>query len=174
MPITAWHLREVAHWHVMDWTSDPPGVSRLALHAGGGGRQTESEAPAQQAAPGRGGGGVRNAQQGTARIKGGAKQRGGGTTKVGVRKERLGTQRVGGKRPGRIGGGTTRMGGGTAVIGGNRGKGAGPRGLFGGRSGRRDTQLVRCQAADRTISAAQHRKTSSSWVQPYYRAAEQA
>lgn len=126
------------------------------MHAGGGGRQTEAEAPAQQAAPGRGGASVRNAQQGTARIKGGAKQRG-GTTKVGVRKERLGTQRVGGKRPGRIGGGTS-------VIGGGRRKDAGPRGLFGGRSGRRDTQLVRVLGLLKDTFLPQ--RVSMSWVQP--------
>ena len=137
--------------------SDPPGASRLALHAGGGGRQLEAEAPAQQAAPGRRGGtNVRNASQGTARIKGGAKKRG-GTTKVGVRQERLGTQRVGGKRQGRVGGGTT-------VIGGGRGKDAGPRGLFGGRSGRRDTQLVRVLGllSDTCLPWV----TFNSWVQP--------
>jgi hypothetical protein len=99
---------------------------------------------------------VRNASQGTARIKGGAKERG-GTTKVGVRKERLGTQRVGGKRSGRIGGGTT-------VMGGGRQKDAGPRGLFGGRSGRRDTQLVKVSGLlnDMCLPSV----TFNSWVQP--------
>jgi hypothetical protein len=123
-------------------------ATAFASHAGGGSRQTESEAPAKQATPARGAANVRNPRQGTARIGGGARQRG-GTTKVGVRKERLGTQRVGMRRPGRIGGGTTRIGGrmgGTTVIGGGRRKESGPRGLFGGRSGRRDTQLVSFQA----------------------------
>ena len=68
-----------------------------------------------------------------------------GTTKIGVKRgtqrvgQRRGTQRVG------LGGGTTRIGGragGTTRIGGQA-KTQGPRGLFGGRAGRRDTNLVR-------------------------------
>ena len=71
-----------------------------------------------------------------------------GTTRIGVNRgtqrvgQRRGTQRVG------LGGGTTRIGGragGTTRIGGQA-KTQGPRGLFGGRAGRRDTNLVRRRA----------------------------